>query len=79
MNYNPADHYVHVLAVTPGKEEECKATVDRICDAFIESQEGEDEARQIGHQSSIRRYVQAKWFWRQWSMRRHTNENCPSC
>ena len=25
MNYNPADHYVHTLAIIPGNEEECKA------------------------------------------------------
>ena len=24
-NYNPADHYVHTLAVIPGQENECKA------------------------------------------------------
>lgn len=25
VNYNPADHYVHTLAIIPGNEEECKA------------------------------------------------------
>ena len=29
-----------VLAVTPGREEECRATVNSICDQFMESTEG---------------------------------------
>ena len=27
MNFNPADHYVHVLAVVPGNEEACREKV----------------------------------------------------
>ncbi|XP_047133027.1 protein white isoform X1 [Hydra vulgaris] len=34
LNYNPADHYVHTLAIIPGKEDECKARCNAICDAF---------------------------------------------
>lgn len=24
MNYNPADHYIHTLAIMPANQEECK-------------------------------------------------------
>lgn len=39
VNYNPADHYVHTLAIIPGNEEECKAKAMAICDAFAEQSE----------------------------------------
>jgi len=39
-NFNPADHFVQVLAVVPGKEEECRNTIDTICDAFNNSETG---------------------------------------
>jgi len=39
-NFNPADHFVQVLAVVPGKEEECRNTIDNICDAFNNSETG---------------------------------------
>ncbi|XP_074659151.1 protein white-like isoform X2 [Tubulanus polymorphus] len=29
MNYNPADYYVHTLAIVPGREEECRKKVDK--------------------------------------------------
>lgn len=45
--FNPADHYVHVLAITPGKEEECKARVRAICQEFRKSEEG----RLLAHSS----------------------------
>lgn len=38
--YNPADHYVQVLAVTPGNEAECKQKVNAICHKFDESEFG---------------------------------------
>ena len=40
INYNPADHYVHVLAVTPGQETECRSTVNMICNEFEKDPEG---------------------------------------
>ena len=36
-DFNPADHYVNVLAVVPGQEEERRARVAGICDAFKDS------------------------------------------
>lgn len=39
-NYNPADYYVQLLAVIPGKEESCKQAVAMICDCFEKSEIG---------------------------------------
>ena len=39
-DFNPADHYVNVLAVVPGQEEERRARVAQICDAFKQSPQG---------------------------------------
>ena len=39
-NFNPADHFVQVLAVVPGKEEECRNRIDTICDGFNNSETG---------------------------------------
>ncbi|KAJ7318627.1 ATPase [Desmophyllum pertusum] len=36
MNYNPADYFVHTLAIVPGDEERCKDRVKAICDAYGE-------------------------------------------
>jgi ABC-type multidrug transport system ATPase subunit len=33
-NYNPADFYVHTLAIVPGKESECRKRVKNLCDLF---------------------------------------------
>ena len=55
-NFNPADHYIHVLAVTPGQETESKQTIDAICDEFENNAFGtevkENLQYQIEHQSS---------------------------
>eukprot|EP00118_Oscarella_pearsei_P007541 m.37374 g.37374 ORF g.37374 m.37374 type:complete len:423 (+) comp32367_c0_seq5:1839-3107(+) len=36
-NYNPADYFVHVLAVVPGRQRECKETIKVLTDAFDEN------------------------------------------
>ncbi|XP_062517485.1 protein white-like [Corticium candelabrum] len=33
-NYNPADFYVHTLAIVPGNETECRQKVKELCDLF---------------------------------------------
>lgn len=38
VNYNPADHYIHTLAVRPGEEGLCRAKIALICDKFQRSQ-----------------------------------------
>ncbi|KAJ8914462.1 hypothetical protein NQ315_011403 [Exocentrus adspersus] len=39
-NYNPADYFIHLLAVIPGKEESCKQAIAMICDSFERSDLG---------------------------------------
>ncbi|XP_055390633.1 protein white, partial [Condylostylus longicornis] len=36
-NYNPADFYVQVLAIIPGKDEESRDRIGKICDSFATS------------------------------------------
>lgn len=33
-NYNPADFFIQLLAIAPGKEIECKERVNKISDNF---------------------------------------------
>lgn len=37
-NYNPADFFVEKLAIVPGKEDESRETIRKICDAFAVSE-----------------------------------------
>lgn len=37
LNYNPADYYVQLLAIVPGKDEESRETIRKICDSFAVS------------------------------------------
>ena len=39
-NYNPADHYLKVLAIAPGEEAECRQRVEQICEKFNSSDKG---------------------------------------
>ncbi|XP_045168960.2 protein white-like [Mercenaria mercenaria] len=34
VNFNPADFYIMTMAIVPGKEEECKQRIEKICDQF---------------------------------------------
>jgi len=51
-NYNPADHFVEVLAIQPGKEEECKKEVDMICTSFDDSKDGMDLLAELKQEES---------------------------
>ena len=62
MNFNPADHYVHVLAVTPGQEEECRATVKTICDTFMESTQGKDVLEEVEYEKTHERQLPGMHF-----------------
>lgn len=49
-NYNPADYFVQVLAVVPGKEASCRHTINSVCDEFQRSEQGikiSNDAEQI--------------------------------
>ncbi|OTF78389.1 ABC transporter sub-family G-like protein [Euroglyphus maynei] len=56
-NYNPADFFVHELAVVPGKEIECRKKINRICDYFErlsrERQNSDSLHSSIGSSSSF--------------------------
>ncbi|XP_049866741.1 protein white isoform X1 [Pectinophora gossypiella] len=39
-NYNPADHFIQLLAGVPGREEATRHTIDTVCTAFAKSELG---------------------------------------
>ena len=43
-NFNPADFFIHTLAIIPGSEEESRQWVTQICDAF-----GDTEGRTLSN------------------------------
>jgi hypothetical protein len=54
-NFNPADFYIHTLAIIPGNEEKSKEQVMAICNAFEKSELGEavkSEIKQIENKES---------------------------
>lgn len=40
VNFNPADYYIQILSIIPGREDSCKHAVKSICDAFETSSVG---------------------------------------
>jgi len=51
-NYNPADHYLQVLAVVPGKEEASHIKLQKVCDEFDSSERGLELAKTCSAASS---------------------------
>ena len=43
-NFNPADHYIHRLAIIPGRETECRERAQQVCEVFAESKRGKNIA-----------------------------------
>ncbi|XP_024945590.1 protein SNQ2-like [Cephus cinctus] len=39
-NYNPADYFVQILAVVPGREASCRHSINSVCDTFQRSEQG---------------------------------------
>lgn len=39
-NYNPADYFVQMLAVVPGREMSCRHAINTVCNAFQKSNHG---------------------------------------
>ena len=75
-NYNPADFFVQVLAVVPGREQTCKYAIETTCDTFRRSEYGanivlkaetvhgefEDTLRRFNHsKNSSRSVYKASW------------------
>lgn len=49
-NFNPADHFIHALAVTVGNEHECRNRVNKVCDIFARSEYGDRVSEEITRQ-----------------------------
>lgn len=62
-NYNPADHFIQILAGVPGREETTRHTVDTVCTAFAKSELGCSIAAEaenaLLHEVSLR-YLQGR-------------------
>lgn len=41
-NYNPADFYVQMLAIVPGREAESRETIKKVCDSYATSELAKD-------------------------------------
>lgn len=57
VNYNPADFYIMKMAVVPGREKECRAEINRICDQFLASAEAKASLQET---ASIRNSNQSR-------------------
>ncbi|XP_074623460.1 protein white-like isoform X3 [Acropora palmata] len=80
VNFNPADYFVHTLAIVPGDEQNCHKRVQDICDAFAASESKETERKPLGQdffkddENTLHRSpYKASWcrqfrsvFWRSW-------------
>ena len=55
--FNPADHYVHVLAVTKDEEEVCRQRIDAICRQFDEAPEGRELAAALDYEKTHKKTV----------------------
>ncbi|MPC80645.1 Protein white [Portunus trituberculatus] len=45
--YNPADHFINLLSVEPGRVNACKQLIHSICDAFEESNLGKAVMKEV--------------------------------
>ncbi|XP_031332548.1 protein white-like [Photinus pyralis] len=45
-NFNPADYFLELLAIAPGREQACRDAVQTICDKFAQSELGTSIARE---------------------------------
>ena len=55
-NYNPADYFIQLLAVVPGRETACRHSINAVCDKFQKSTLGIkllSEVRTINHSNDI--------------------------
>ena len=74
LNFNPADHYIHSLAIIPGHEIECRERSTKVCDAFAMSSKGREieqvtkkiaeDSNELGGKVMKRSPYKANW-WRQ--------------
>nr|BBB02490.1 Protein white [Harmonia axyridis] len=78
-NFNPADYYVQILSVIPGKEKECQQSIEKITDAFQTSNLSRNiekiHAKNMikAWSNSVKKTYKNRWhlqlkalFWRSW-------------
>lgn len=80
-NFNPADHFVHTLAIKPGDQENCRKRVKDICDVYSAQEakgtESEETETRDSFQDNVktlpRSPYKVSWcqqfrsvFWRSW-------------
>ncbi|XP_023332555.1 protein white [Eurytemora carolleeae] len=53
LTYNPADHFIEVLAIQPGHEIACRETVANICHAFDQSEEGKQLMLEVNKEDQV--------------------------
>jgi len=63
--FNPADHYIEVLAIEPEKEEECRAVIAKVTNAYNESSEGKSLAKFI----NVTLFLKHLKCWLKWSIK----------
>ncbi|XP_063531228.1 protein white [Cydia strobilella] len=66
-NYNPADHFIQILAGVPGREEATRHTVDTVCTAFAKSELGCQIAAEAENALLHRRKISSGWTDSAWS------------
>jgi hypothetical protein len=52
-NYNPADFFIQLLAITPTREEACRQTIEMVCDSFQTSEAGQRIAAEVELQHQV--------------------------
>ena len=52
-DYNPADYFIQTLAIVPGREDECREQVEKICEKYDESAVAEELRADVESQLSL--------------------------
>ncbi|XP_049695076.2 protein white [Helicoverpa armigera] len=66
-NYNPADHFIQLLAGVPGREETTRTTIDTVCTAFARSEVGCKIAAEAENALYFERKISQGWADPAWS------------
>ncbi|KAI5634672.1 ABC-2 type transporter domain-containing protein [Phthorimaea operculella] len=66
-NYNPADHFIQLLAGVPGREEATRHTVDTVCTSFAKSELGCRIAAEAENALFQERKISSGWADAAWS------------
>jgi len=55
--FNPADHFINIIALTPGKEEQCREVIDAVCHEYDKS----EELKELVLKLDTMKMTEAKW------------------